>query len=436
MSLDLPTDRTPPATRGEEARPVSRPLLPSRTEALRRASAAEGVTAFVALLGLFAGVLQRHTGQTDVVIGTPVANRLHEETQHVIGLFVNTLALRLDLTGDPSLRELLRRARAAALGAYAHPDLPLALLVEAARPARTSGRPMSLQVIFNFHPFESRPLLFPGLDVRLVDTDVVFSAADLSLYAHEGNDALTLEAVYAADLFETDTVRRLLTHVDTMVTTLIAAPETRLSQVPLSVPTVRVSSARPSMEHDASMSLGQTFTRTARRVPTAVAVESPDGRTTYEELHASARRVAYAVRRERRGGPVLLLHDHDRAMAGSVLGLTMTGRPYVPLDPVWPAARLREIAVDSMAGCWSPCRPSARWLPTSRRRASSSWTPRRLPERLRPRSASPSPRPRPPTSSTRRARPGVRKASFRRTVTFCTSSVAMPRRSGWGRRTA
>ncbi len=235
--LDLPADRPRPAapTFAAGRSPV---VLPAALSAdLRALARRHGWTPFMVLLAAFDALLARHTGQRDLVVGAPVANRNRLETEGLIGFFTNTLALRLDLAGDPSFRALARRARAATLEAYAHQDLPFERLVEELAPRRERGRNPLFQVMLALNDVPSLALLeLPGLAVEGVEIATEEAKFDLTLFLAEGAEGFAGHLEFSRDLFDPATADRLLGHLLVLLGGAVAAPETRLSGLPLLLP--------------------------------------------------------------------------------------------------------------------------------------------------------------------------------------------------------
>ncbi len=232
-TLELPTDRPRPPVQTFAGAWSFRALPPGLLERLRELGQREGATLFMTLLAAFAVLLSRLSGQDDVAIGAPIANRTRAELEGLIGFFVNTLVLRSDLSGDPSFRELLRRVRETALGAYAHQDLPFEKLVEELRPERHMSRNPLFQVALVLQ--DTRPVehQLPGLVLRSgggIDNRV--SKFDLTLYAGETEPG-GLAFDYSTDLFDAATADRMLGQLQTLLEAVVEAPDRRIADLPL-----------------------------------------------------------------------------------------------------------------------------------------------------------------------------------------------------------
>jgi non-ribosomal peptide synthetase component F len=196
------------------------------------------------MLAAFAALIGRYTGRTDVVLGSPAANRHQPGSEGIFGFFAGNLVLRLDLAGDPAFRELLQRAREAALGAYAHPDVPFERLVEELNVARDKSRNPLIQVMLLTQSGSGEPLRFAGLSAAPLAAHTATSQLDFTLSANDGPEGLTLEAEYSTDLFDGQTVERMLAHLSALLGAVVADPELRLSALPAEI----APGARPAEE--------------------------------------------------------------------------------------------------------------------------------------------------------------------------------------------
>ena len=231
--LDLPTDHPRPPVqtfRGAHQSSVLPRLLQERIKALSRQ---EGVTQFMTFLAAFKVLLYRYTSQDDLIVGTPVANRTRLETEGLIGLFVNSLVLRTDLSGNPGFREVLRRVRDVCLGAYGHQDLPFDRLVEELRVQRDPTRNPIFQVMFVLHNSSLQTFELPGATLTPVESDSETAHFDLTLQIADTGQGLTATFIYNTDLFEAATITRMLGNFQTLLEAVVADPEQRLSDLPL-----------------------------------------------------------------------------------------------------------------------------------------------------------------------------------------------------------
>jgi len=227
--LTLPTDRPRPAVQTFQG--AHYPVLLSKplTEALTALSRQTGGTLFMTLLAAFAALLHRYTGQHDIVVGSPIANRSRAELEELIGFFVNTLALRLDLSGAPSFLELLRRVREVCLGAYAHQDLPFEKLVEELQPARNLSHNPLVQVMLVLQNTPLSTLAGAEGTLDLVEIPRETAAFDLTLNLWERPEGLYGWCEYNTDLFNADTIARMVGHLEQLLRDVTAQPQHPLS---------------------------------------------------------------------------------------------------------------------------------------------------------------------------------------------------------------
>ena len=353
--LDLPDDHPRPAVqRGRGARRSV--VIPSTLLAeLKELGRSEGATLFMVLLAAFDLLLARWSGQDDVVVGTPIAGRTRAETEGLIGLFLNTLALRADLGADPSLRALLGQVRRSTLDAYAHQDVPFERLVEALQPERSLAHSPVFQVMLILQNAPGAGLHLPGVTLEPVESQTTASKLDLTLYAQEGREGLHLSLVYDRELFDAATAGRMLGHFHAALESLAADPDQRVSAVPL----LPAAGRAPLLlrepdgfaEADTAQSIAARFASVAARHPERTAIRGAGGSWTYAELDRAANRIANALLALPRTEPghTALLFPPDAPMLAGLLGTLKAGRAYIPLDPAHPQRRLADILRGSRA---------------------------------------------------------------------------------------
>ncbi len=362
--LELPADRPRPAVQTFQGAHQSLALSKELSTAIATLSQREGVTLFMTLLAVFGTLLYRYTGQSDILIGTPIANRNHAQIEGLIGFFVNTLVLRTNMSGNPSFRELLSRVREMALGAYAHQDLPFELLVEALQPERDLSRNPLFQVMFNLLNFAEERIELPGLTVKnLSAPEELASKFDLTLYVVQQNERIHLKLVYNTDLFEQAQIVEMLGHFCTLLENIIANPEQPITTLPLLTEAERsqrstrcnlIRLTQPFVEfnfEEIELSICDRFEQQVKKYPKNIAVKTKKYEWTYEELNAAANRVAQTVfsMTGRDTERVALLFEHDAPGIAAILGILKAGKTYVPLDPSYPQERLAYILADSQA---------------------------------------------------------------------------------------
>jgi amino acid adenylation domain-containing protein len=345
--LELPTDRPRPPVeshRGEVEQLFVSSELMAEVNALARR---EGATLFMVLVSALDVVLGRLAGQEDVVVGTPIAGRTRAETDRMVGLFLNSLALRTDLSGDPSFRELLGRVRETTLDAYAHQDLPFERVLEEVRPERSLAHAPVFQVMLNLLNFQDGAFRAEGLEVAGggTGTGQVSSKFDLTLYVGERDGGIYVNLVYAADLFDAPRMRALLAQLEGVLRQAVAAPETRVGALSLATEAARgvlPDPARPLEAEDWGGAVHETFAARATATPDALAVEDPRERWTYAELDAASNRIAHRlIDCGVRPGDVVAVYAHRSApLIRALLGTWKAGAAFAVLDPAYPPARL------------------------------------------------------------------------------------------------
>jgi amino acid adenylation domain-containing protein len=358
--LELPVDRPRPAVFSHRGAARSLRIDAATADRLRALGRDEGATLFMTLLAGFAVLLGRWSGQADVVVGTPIAGRTRRETEGLIGFFLNTLALRTDLSGDPTFRELLARVREATLGAYAHQDLPFERILEELQPVRSLSHTPVFQVMLNLQNVAEEDTAGQGGGSGEWAPPAKY---DLTLYARDGGGAILLDLVYAAELFEDARMEEALDHLSTLLHAVAADPELRVSRIPLlgeaerarrSVTARGIGTDRPFAEFaraETAQTIPARFAAQARCHPDRLAVRTRTTRLTYAELDRAAEGVARAILRARPAGPerIALLFEHDAAMIVGILGVLRAGKTYVPIDPLYPRERSAYVLEDSGA---------------------------------------------------------------------------------------
>ncbi|HEY0375487.1 MAG TPA: amino acid adenylation domain-containing protein [Pyrinomonadaceae bacterium] len=344
--LQLPADKPRPArqTYRGESRTL---LLPGELgQSLKELSRKESATLFMTLLAAFQLLLHRYTGQDDIVVGTPIAGRNRSELESLIGFFVNTLALRCDLSGDPSFRELLGRVREVSLGAYTHQELPFEKVLEELQPERSLGHTPVFQVFFNMLNLEFEKIELPGLTAEYLATTDIGSKFDLTLYVEELSDAVSLRLVYNTDLFSRDQMAELLEQYRHLLRQVARDPNTKISRFSLITPAAQAILPDPAEPLDDGWvgSVHSLFSEHARRSPQAVAVADEDDSWTYQELDSRSNQLAHhLLARGIRVGDIVAIYAHRSAsLVWALLGVLKAGAGFAILDPSYPDMRLLE----------------------------------------------------------------------------------------------
>jgi amino acid adenylation domain-containing protein len=353
--LLLPTDHPRSLVLSSRGATYLFSLPASLAEALKALSRRLQVTLFMTLFAAFATLLSRYSGQTDLVIGTPIANRRLTETEALIGFFVNTLALRLDLGGDPHFDRLLQRVRDVTLAAYAHQDLPFELLVEELHPHRDLSHSPLFQVLFVLQNTPLPSLAFSGLDTQLLDLNWSATQFDLTLSLEEYEGELGAQFEYSTDLFEAATIERLARHWLTLLAAVVEQPEYPISQLPLLSSQERthllVDLNATQVPLPSQCYVHQHFEEQARRTPEAIAVIGERIHLSYQVLEQRANQLAHFLQ-EQGAGPVHrigLCLPRTPELIIALLAVLKAGAAYVPLDPSYPAERLAFMVQDCEA---------------------------------------------------------------------------------------
>jgi amino acid adenylation domain-containing protein len=378
--LELPTDRPRPAVQTFRGASQILPLPDALLDALRALGRREGATLFMTLLAAFKVLLYRYTNQADILVGTPIANRHWLAVEDLLGTFVNTLVMRTDLSGNPTFRELLGRVREVALAAYTHQDLPFEQLVEELQPERNLSHSPLVQITFNVANAPLPISQLPNLTWRLFDIDRGAAQFDLSLSLMDTEQLRLMTVEYNTDLFETDTITRMMGHYRHLLEGVIANPEQRISDLPLLSDQeqhqllVEWNNTQVAYPQDAC--IHELFEAQVERTPEAKAVVFPatglrrafgvsaqanaqssrseqgeERQLTYRELNQRANQVAHYLRKLGVGPEVLvgICVERSLEMLIGLLGIFKAGGAYVPLDSRDPQERLAFILEDAQA---------------------------------------------------------------------------------------
>ncbi|CAJ3749876.1 syringomycin synthetase [Burkholderia pseudomallei] len=352
--LELPTDRPRPPKQSHAGASVEVKLGAALSERVKRLSQRHGVTPYMTLLSSWAAVLSRLSGQEEVVIGSPVAGRNRTEVEALIGFFVNTLALRLDLSSEPTVGELLKRTKAQVLSAQAHQDLPFDQVVERVKPPRSTAHPPLFQVMFVWQNMPAGELTIPGLTIRAVETPLQTAQFELTLSLQEAGDDIVGHLNYASALFDESTVRRYVTYWRRLLEGMTAgAADQTIVGLPLLDEAERKQMVyawnATERDYPIEQCIHQLFEAQVDRKPEAIALTFDGQRLSYAELNARANRLAHYL--QARGvGPdrlVALCAERGIEMVVGLLAILKAGGAYVPLDPSHPPERLRRMLDDT-----------------------------------------------------------------------------------------
>jgi amino acid adenylation domain-containing protein len=353
--LELPTDRPRPPSQSFSGTRYPFVISQELTESLRQLGEQQNATLFMVLLAAFKVFLFRHARQDDIVVGVPIAGRNQPELENVIGLFINMLAMRTDLSGNPTFRELLDRVRDTALGAYEHQDLPFEKLVEVMQPERDTSYSPLFQVMFHLANVDIPSFNLPGLTLTPLETDTGTSKFDLTLDLTETSTGLKGHFDYSTDLFDLVTIQRLSERFEILLKAIVAAPETSISSLPLlsaaeeTQLVVGLNETAEIFPH--APCLHQIFEDQVKQTPAATAVTF-EGRTlSYADLNRRANQLAHRLIRRGVGPEVLVAICMERSLdlPIALLAVLKAGGAYLPLDPAYPRERLAFILEETHA---------------------------------------------------------------------------------------
>lgn len=351
--LELPTDHPRPPVQTHRAAHVTLLLPDDLTRALAALGERDGATLFMTLLAGFKVLLYRLTGQPDVVVGAPVANRGLPETKSLIGPFSNNLVLRSDLSDDPTFLHLLHHVRETVLAAYDHQDIPFELLLDELRPQRDPSRAPFFQIYFDMHAVEGPGLASSRLRVEPFELETLGSNHDLALLAAEQGGSLRVAFVYNTDLFEAATIARWASHYRMLLEGIALAPETPIRDLPLLTAADRhqllVKWNDTQIEYPRNGCIQHLFESQAERTPDAIAVQFEDRVLSYRELNARANQVAHYLQRHlvNPDGVVGISIERSPEMVIGVLGILKAGGAFLPLDLSLPKERLAFMMQDA-----------------------------------------------------------------------------------------
>ncbi|HKX31380.1 MAG TPA: amino acid adenylation domain-containing protein [Blastocatellia bacterium] len=371
---ELPTDHSRPALPSYQAGRERIEINQGLCEGLKRLSRREGATLFMVLMAAFKVVMMRYSGEEDVSLGTAIANRTRREVEPLIGFFINTLVMRTDLGGNPSFKELIKRERAAALGAYAHQEVAFEKLVEEINPERDLGRNPLFQVMMVLQNTGREKLEMRDLNVRGIGEGIGAATFDLTLALTEGSEGIIGVLEYSRDLYEGETIRRMARHYEKVLEEVNRDAEQRIREIELMDEAEWRQTVeewnQTDFEGGDARSISEMIAEQVARNPEAVAVVCEEQHVSYRRLDEKVNRLAgHLVRRGLRPEMMVgICLERSLELVIGLLGILKAGGAYVPLDPGYPAERLAYMLDDSQA----------QWLLTRRR--SLSRLPPRTPE--------------------------------------------------------
>jgi amino acid adenylation domain-containing protein len=346
--LDLPLDRTRPATESFRGGECSLQVDAGLAAALKARAQERSATLFMVLLAAFKVLLHRYTGQTDLLVGVPIANRQRAEVEGLIGFFVNTLVLRTAVSGDETFEEFLGRVKETALEAYEHQDMPFELLVNLLRVRRETSRTPLFQATFALRDFPEVNLQLAGIEVTPWPVSTHTSKFDLSLTVRPNAQGLMAAMEFNSGIFAPESARRMLEHWHAVLLDVAANPARRVSEISLHAPGVKDgtpadwSGARGQKAHyPREACIHQVFERQAARTPDSTALVFKEHQLSYRELNRRANRFANRLLKlgAGPGAPVAVRAERSMEMIVGILGILKAGAAYMPIDTADPAAR-------------------------------------------------------------------------------------------------
>jgi amino acid adenylation domain-containing protein len=313
----------------------------------------EGATLFMVLLTAYNTLLFRYSGQEDILIGTPIAGRSRVELENLIGLFVNTLVIRTDLSREPTFKTLLCRVRAAALEAYSHQDMPFEKLVEELNPRRNMSVTPLFQVMFQLQNAPMPPAEISGLTITPIQIDTGYSQVDLSLTLWEEEGTMKGTFEYNTDLFEPHTIKRMIGHFRALLNGIIANVDQQISQLPMltekEMHQLLVEWNGTDTDYPKGSCIYELFQSCAEKYPGEDAVIFGHQRLVYSQLNQNANRLAHLLQRIGVGSETLvgICMENSLTLITGVIGILKTGGAYIPMDPAYPGGRLMAILKDA-----------------------------------------------------------------------------------------
>jgi natural product biosynthesis luciferase-like monooxygenase protein len=353
--LELPADRARPPIQSHKGGNVVLKIPGALIARIKQLSNQNRVTLFMSLLAGFKILVHRYTGQTDIVIGSPLAGRDAAETEGLIGFFINTLALRSNVGGDPTVKELLGRIRDVTLTAYEYREMPYEKLVEELQPQRNLSFDPICQVFFMLQNVPTAPLKLSGINLSIEPVYTGTSKSDLTIWCIEQPEYLDVTAEFNVDLFDHATIERMMGHYVTVLESMVANPEQKISQLPLLTAGERRTILQDWNATDVAYPIEKTvpelFAEQVARTPNATAIVFEDQEMSYAELDRKADAFAAKLRTLGAGPDVLIGIYVERSldMMVALLGILKSGSGYVPLDPTYPKERLSYMLQDSQA---------------------------------------------------------------------------------------
>jgi amino acid adenylation domain-containing protein/non-ribosomal peptide synthase protein (TIGR01720 family) len=353
--LELPTDYPRPAVKSYRGKREGLQLSPELSEELYQLSSQQNTTIFMTFLTVLNVILYRYSNQDDICIGTPIANRNRSETEGLIGFFVNTLVLRNDLSGNPTFKELLQRVRKVSLGAFTQQDLPFEMLVEKLQPDRSMSHTPLFQVMYVHQSEAAGKLQVPGMTIENIEIENDTSKFDLTFGAAETPDGMLISLEYDSDLFNENTIRRMLYHYKILLEEVTANPEQSIDDLHILTDEEKdkllTQWVSKEVIYPKSKCIHNLFEEQAEKNPDSVAVVYKERQITYRELNDQANQLAHYLIKKGVEPDVLIgiYMEHTIDLLIALLGVLKAGGAYLPIDPVYPKERITFMLEDAEA---------------------------------------------------------------------------------------
>lgn len=355
--LELPTDRPRPQAESHRGQRLQFQMNPALVDGLKKLARSEGGTLYMAMLSIFNILLFRHSGQSDIVVGTPVANRNRSEIEGVVGFFANTLPMRVRFEAQQNIRNIIRLVREAALSLYATSEVPFERLVQELRPARNLSHAPIFQVMFSYDSTPARHWNLDGIEARIIKIDTATSKFDLMFHFEDSPQEMNGSLEFNTDLFNLDSAQRMVQHFLALASAAIETPEQPIASLPMLQPLERdqvvnqFNATQVDYGRESQQCLHTLFEAQAHRTPLAVALRFEDRQVTYAQLNERADAVATLLQAAGVGPDVLVAVFMDRSieMVVALLATLKSGGAYVPIDPSYPANRIAFMLQDSSA---------------------------------------------------------------------------------------
>ncbi|CAH8718930.1 non-ribosomal peptide synthetase [Paenibacillus thiaminolyticus] len=353
--LEMPTDYPRPAVQSFEGQTLTSFVDEATNEGLKQLAAQRGTTLYMVLLAAYTVLLHKYTGQDDLIVGTSIAGRTHGDTQPLIGMFVNTLALRNYPASEKSFLSYLEEVKETTLGAYEHQNYPFEELVDKVQVSRDLSRNPLFDTMFSLQNLEDKEFELEGLNLSPYPSEYGTAKFDLSVDVTEENGGLECSFEFATALYKESTIRRLSTHFGHLLAAIVSRPDAKIAELNLLTAEEKeqiLGAFNPAQPEAApAAAFHRLFEEQAERTPEAEAVVYENDRLTYAELNERANRLAATLRASGIGRETIvgILAERSADLLVAVLAVWKAGGAYVPLDPDYPADRVRFMLEDSGA---------------------------------------------------------------------------------------